>query len=241
MRREGVAWRADESAPTIVEGAATSRARSDRVLSVLAIALLAAGIITHSILLARGPASSQGTDAPLWLCILPAGVVAVAHMLTVGRGLAAWTYVRHEWPVWGKLMVIFSLLWFLGNGLTGSQSVFAAFFLWPVQVRYGIMVLLSLASSITDNVALAAMQGAILLHHPLPIWQIRLLFILLTWAGGFTPFGCLQSLTTNSRLKLSTGAWFRETLPWGATAILGGLAGLALIALLYPHTVGLVR
>ncbi|HEV2236057.1 MAG TPA: hypothetical protein VGR57_05280 [Ktedonobacterales bacterium] len=241
MRREGVAWRADETPPTIVEGAPNSRASSERVLSVLALTLLAAGIITHSILLARGSSSRHGADAPLWLFVLPAGVVAVAHLLSIERGPAAWTYVRNEWPVWGKLMIIFSLLWFLGNGLIGAQSVFAGFFLWPAQVRYGIMVLLSLASSITDNVALAAMQGAILVHHPLPIWQIRLLFILLTWAGGFTPFGCLQSLTTNSRLKLSTGAWFRETLPWGAAAILGGLAGLALIALLYPHAVGLVR
>ena len=48
--------------------------------------------------------------------------------------------------------------------------------------------------SITDNVALAAMQGSLTFNHPLPIWQVRLLFILLTWAGGFTSFGCLHAL-----------------------------------------------
>lgn len=241
MWREAASWRLDESPPTSAFVDSVSHERLRSVLGILAIVLLAAGIIAHSVALAHQAAASAGAGVPLWLFLLPAGVVAVLHLLANTHGHKAVAHIRQEWPVWGKLMIIFSLLWFLGNAMAGASSVFAVFFQWPEQLRYGLMVVLSLASSITDNVALAAMQGSLLIHHPLPIWQIRLLFILLTWAGGFTPFGCLQSLTTNSRLKLSTAAWFRETLPWGTAAILGGLAGLALISWLYPHAVGFVR
>lgn len=241
MRRDAARWRPDESAAASTLSAAVSHARLKLTLGALALVLLAGGIVAHSITLARDTSAGVSADAPLWLFLLPAGVVAVLHLAAISRGRTAVDHIRHEWPVWGKLMIIFSLLWFLGNALTGTGNIFAVFFQWPEQLRYGLMVLLSLASSITDNVALAAMQGSILLNHPIPIWQVRLLFILLTWAGGFTPFGCLQSLTTNSRLKLSTASWFRETLPWGAAAIVGGLAGLALISWLYPNAVGLVH
>lgn len=241
MRRDAASWRLDESDPSSSFPEAVSRERLKAVLGVLAIVLLASGIVAHSVALARSASAGASADVPLWLFLLPAGAVAVLHLAAIGRGRTAVAHMHREWPVWGKLMIIFSLLWFLGNAMTGTGSVFAVFFQWPEQMRYGLMVLLSLASSITDNVALAAMQGSILLHHPIAIWQIRLLFILLTWAGGFTPFGCLQSLATNSRLKLSTAAWFRETLPWGVAAIVGGLAGLTLISWLYPNAVGLVR
>lgn len=241
MRREGASWRHEEALLADAFDGDHSRERLRFVLGALAIVLLAAGIIAHSVTLARTIATSTSAEVPLWLFLLPAGAAAVLHLVVIGREGTAVAHIRREWPVWGRLMIIFSLLWFLGNALTGGGNVFAVFFQWPEQVRYGLMVVLSLASSITDNVALAAMQGSLLLQHPLAIWQIRLLFILLAWAGGFTPFGCLQSLTTNSRLRLSTGAWFRETLPWGVAAILGGLVGLVLITWLYPHAVGMVR
>jgi hypothetical protein len=238
MWYSGATWRED---PASAFAETVSREGLRLVLSMLAIVLLAVGIIAHAVVLAHGASTTAGFDAPLWIFLLPAGVLAVLHLLVIHRGPSAVDHISQELPIWGKLMVIFSLLWFLGNAVSGTRDVFAPFFQWPEPLRYGMMVLLSLASSITDNVALAAMQGSILIAHPLTIWQIRLLFILLTWAGGFTPFGCLQSLTTNSRLNLSTGAWFRETLPWAVAAILGGLTGLVLLGLLYPSAVGPVR
>lgn len=207
-------------------------------LSLLAVGLLGAGIIAHSILQAIAVSSATPHEiVPLWLLLLPGGIVAVIHLLSIRSISAAGQHIQHEWPVWGKLMIIFSLLWFLTNALTEPTNILAAFFTWPEAVRYSIMVVLSLASSITDNVALAAMQGSLLLNHPLSIWEVRLLFILLTWAGGFTPFGCLQSLALNGRLTLTTGAWFKQTFLWAFLAIVGGLAGLFLIGILYPTAV----
>lgn len=241
MWRDGVAWR--RRAPDTADAfeSSSTRVALDLALSATAIALLAAGIIAHSALSARSLASGVSFAAPLWVFLAPAGVVALLHLSAMRAGGALMAHLREQAPVWGALMVIFSLLWFLSNAISGASTIFSVFFLWPEQIRYGLMIVLSLASSITDNVALAAMQGALLIHHPIATWQIRLLFILLTWSGGFTPFGCLQSLTTNSRLKLSMGAWLRETVPWATATILGGLIGLALITWLYPHAVGLPR
>lgn len=245
MRREHITWRQDEPDANEVFVEKYAHGGVEVVLAMWALLLLAAGIILHSTLqaasLSTGAIAAVADRFPLWLLLLPAGVMAVVHLAFIRNVRAARRHIQHEWPVWGKLMVIFSLLWFLANALTGPTNALATFFTWPEPVRYSSMVVLSLASSITDNVALAAMQGAILINHALAIWQIRLLFILLTWSGGFTPFGCLQSLAVNSRINLSTARWFRETLVWSGLSIAGGLAGLALIALLYPGAVGLLH
>lgn len=234
--RDGhVGWRQEDA--TRPPGLDERVPQKDRelLLSVLAIGLLGTGIIAHSVLQASAAASATPREmAPLWLLLLPGGIAAGMHLLSIRRISAAGRHIQREWPVWGKLMVIFSLLWFLTNALTEPTNILAAFFTWPEAARYCLMVILSLASSITDNVALAAMQGSLLLNHPLSIWEVRLLFVLLTWAGGFTPFGCLQSLALNGRLGLSTGAWLRQTFLWAGLALAGGLAGLALISLLYP-------
>lgn len=236
MRRANVAWRGHASygADLAPEWRGGPQAL-EQGLSLSAIGLLAMGIVLHSL-----PAGSvvvfglSLAHRSLWLLLLPGGIVAIFHLLLRRRGIASSNYILHELPVWVRLMVIFSLLWLLANGLTQHVDMFSAFFALPQSVRYGLMVLLSLASSVTDNVALAAMQGSLLLDHPLPIWQIRVLFILLTWAGGFTPFGCLQSLALNGRFDLSLGKWVREAWGWAILALLGGLVGLALITILYP-------
>ncbi|MBF6589369.1 MAG: hypothetical protein IVW57_02415 [Ktedonobacterales bacterium] len=250
MRREHLSWRAWEADTGRADAGRSNasailrppRARVAKAtwMSLAAPGLLAGGILLHSLLLALGQRSrGVALDLPLWLLLLPAGLVAVWHLNVIGSGRATRRRLWQDAPVWLKLMVIFSLLWFLGNALTGPVNVFAAFFTLPPTPRYGVMVVLSLFSSVTDNVALAAMQGSLLLAHPLAIWQVRLLFLLLTWSGGFTPFGCLQSLAVNGRLGLSTGAWLRQTWVWGMLALLGGLLGLALILAFYPSTTGL--
>ncbi len=235
MRRDHAQWRSNEPNASAVFNVPVRAHRPIQVfLSLMAIVLLASGIVAHAVAENQSGRSQLESAPPLWLLLLPAGVAAIIHLGAIRDLGKAGTHIRHEWPTWGKLMVIFSLLWYVANASVAAANVFAAFFTWPEALRYGIMIVLSLASSITDNVALAAMQGALLLNHPLAIWQIRLIFILLTWAGGFTPFGCLQSLAVNSRLKLTTGAWFKETFSWAGLAILGGLVGLALIAVIYP-------
>jgi hypothetical protein len=180
MRREAVAWREHTSDSSATDAAQTSHARIKIALGTAAILLLATGIIAHSIVLAQVVASGNKSDVPLWLFTLPAGVAAFLHLLSTRHINALVEHVREQSPVWGKLMVIFSLLWLLENVSQRGGNVFVTFFTWPDQVRYGLMIVLSLASSITDNVALAAMQGSLLLLHPLAIWQIRFLFILLT-------------------------------------------------------------
>jgi hypothetical protein len=236
MRRAGVTWRAHESPSNALAPEPRGAMKIVELgLSLAAVGLLAAGIILHAI-----PDNNWElfgfslAQRPLWMLLLPAGNVAIVYLFIRRRGIASSNYILLELPVWVRLMVIFSLLWLLTNGLTQQVNAFAVFFAWPEPLRYGLMVLLSLASSITDNVALAAMQGSLILHHPLPIWQVRLLFILLTWAGGFTSFGCLQSLALNGRFSLSMGQWIREAWIWGILAILGGLAGLALLAIFIP-------
>ncbi|HEX6123160.1 MAG TPA: hypothetical protein VFY89_08365 [Ktedonobacterales bacterium] len=242
MARERVTWRVREPAEDPLFGHETKTQREAAWLGILAPVLLAGGIVAHATLITVGHGSGgSALDLPLWLLLVPAGLVAIWHLGAIGYRGETVRRLLAESPVWLRLMVIFSLLWFLSNALASAPSVLASFFTWPQSVRYGVMVVLSLLSSITDNVALAAMQGSLLLHHPLAIWQVRLLFILLTWAGGFTPFGCLQSLAVNSRLRLSVGAWFREARLWGLLALVGGLAGLAALMALYPTTTGLPR
>ena len=242
MRRHQVDWKHDEPDPRAIFGSEPPHMGAEMLLSLLAIILLGLGIITHAVLQGQGASSSlSASEAPLWLLLLPAGVAATLHLTTSRRIAVAGHHIRHEWTVWGKLMIIFSLLWFLANGLAPTANAFSVFFTWPLDLRYGVMVVLSLLSSITDNVALAAMQGSLIVNHPLAIWQVRLLFVLLTWSGGFTPFGCLQSLALNSRLKLTTRQWFQQTPLWAILAIIGGLLGLGLISLFYPTAVGLLQ
>jgi hypothetical protein len=237
----------------------------ERWFAYVPVALLTVGIAGHTVWQLVLSSAGNGAEPPwLALFLLPAGVAAFCHLLIVRTQMPAtrqfvrlsiarnrtiyerasrlpetWKHVQFELPVWLKLAVIFSLLWYLANGLTQSANVFAAFFSWPEQLRLGMMSVLSLGSSVTDNVALAAMQGSLIVNHPIAIWQVRLLFILLTWAGGFTPFGCLQSLALNSRLRLGTSAWFKQALIWSALSLAGALAGLALIGLFHPTAVGL--
>ncbi len=235
FRQQRVTWRAGETEEEFAEEI-TGKALTTRgdVLAQMALGALVAGIIAHSTVHAVLVYHPGVTDAaPLWQFLLPAGVLAVLHLLAARRADAGVTYVRESWPVWGKLMVIFSLIWYLSNALPAHPTVFEGFFVWPEAARYGAQIVLSLLSSVTDNVALAAMQGALIRDHPLAVWQVRLLFLLLTWSGGFTSFGCLQSLALNGRLKLDTVAWFKSALPWALLSIGGGLLGLALISVLY--------
>ncbi len=262
-------------------------------LSIGAILLLAGGIVYHAVLQAKAASSATPQEAyPLWVLLLPAGLVAILHLITARQlkavkehifgadeeaGAAATPPAQPEagaekqqaqaatqsqqaataagqsqavvnaeekssgdktWQVWGKLMIIFSLLWFLSNVVAQRPSALGVFFTLAFPIRYSLMVVLALLSSVTDNVALAAMQGALIINHPFSIPLVRLLFVLLTWSGGFTPFGCLQSLALNAQLQYSTGKWFRQTWVWAFLAIVGGLAGLALIGVLYPTASG---
>lgn len=241
MLRKGAQWRAEEAATDAQETDLVADRRVgplELVLSTLAIAMLAGGIILHSMTEAHArflPAAVVNAAAVgLWIFLLPAGVLAVAHLLERGMRRDTQRRILREVPIWIRLATIFSLLWFLGNGIPAGANALLTFFQWPEQLRFGLMTILALGSSITDNVALAAMQASLILNHPIPVWQIRLLFILLTWSGGFTPFGCLQSLALNGRLGLSSGAWLRATGRWALLAIVGGLAGLALILLWFP-------
>ncbi len=255
MKREDVAWK-----PHALSVHRTFDRNSDQgrlavreaIIGLIITLALAAGIIAHSIQEFRSPT----TAFPLWLFLLPAGVGAVIFLwrasylsaqvieqdssLSKSREFTV-KYLREQVPVWGKIAIIFSLLWYLSYGLAPGHNALAGFFGWPKPLRYGLMVILSLLSSVTDNVALAAMQGALIVSHPLAVWQIRLLLILLTWAGGLTYFGCLQSLALNSRLKLATGEWLKTALLWSVYGIIGALAGLLVIFLLYPQASGLVR
>ena len=171
---------------------------------------------------------------PLWQLLLPAGTVAIIGTAYLHRGHEAREHFKTESAVWLKLLVIFSLLWLIINIFADYPNISSVFFLLPFPVQYALMIVLSLLSSVTDNVALASMQGSIMLQHPVAIWQMRLLFILLTWAGGLTSFGCLQSLALNSHLKLSTKQWLRETPLWAGYALIGGLLGLLAIKFIYP-------
>ena len=236
MKKDNVTWKADETEKIIIfYKSFKDPMYIDTILSSIAIQLLALGIIFHAIF----ENIPSLPNIPLWILLFPAGLAAINHLFVGERITETWEHAQEQLPVWVKLIVIFSLLWFLQHGLTSTKSVLSLFLLLPSSLQYSILVILSLASSVTDNVALAAMQGTIILGHPLAIWKIRLLLVLLTWAGGLTPFGCLQSLSINHRLKLSTGKWIMETPLWAGLAILGGLLGLLCISLLYPSSVGL--
>lgn len=224
MKRNKVIWKSQAtSSLTIFQTINKKAAYIDGTLAGIAAGLLGAGIIAHAVL----------ENVPLWLLLIPAGLAAINHLFVTRKLQGTIAHIKEQAPVWMKLMVIFSLLWFLQFGLTSHNEATNAFFLLPHSIQYFFLVLLALASAVTDNVALAAMQGSIIINHPLPIWEIRLLLILLTWAGGLTPFGCLQSLSINHRLKLSTGQWLSQTPLWAGLALLGGLIGLIFIGLLY--------
>jgi hypothetical protein len=229
MRLEKVSWQVKDRDAIVDQTRSTTSEGIELALCLFALGLLGSGIIVHATL----EAITTYEVIPLWQVLLPAGVLATIHLLFVQRHHSALLHIRRQWPVWGKLMLIFSLLWFLSNGLTEKVNILTAFFLWPHWVHYGFMIVLALLSSVTDNVAIAAMLGTIILSQPLPTWQIRLLLILLTWSGGFTPFGCLQSLALNNSIGLSTGSWFRATLLWALVALIGGCIGLVATILWY--------
>jgi MFS family permease len=227
-----VRWKANEPNPAALDKE-EEKADDPRevVLSLTAVSLLGSGVVLHSVFNA---ANFGHYNWPLWLLILPAGLTALFDIIYLRKNGEAKEHIQTELPIWIKLMVIFSLLWLALTIYVRYPSIAAVFFLLPAAVQYGCLVVLSLLSSVTDNVALASMQGSIILTHPVAIWQMRLLFVLLTWAGGLTSFGCLQSLALNSHLKLPMRAWAREVPLWAATSITGGLAGLLLIRIIYP-------
>ncbi len=234
MRKEQTTWKVEEGGKIIIfHRSFKDPLYIDTILASIAAGFLAVGIITHAIF--ENIPTLQ--NIPLWVLLLPAGLAALNHLFVGERLIETMEHVEEQAPVWIKLIVIFSLLWFLQNGLVHAKSVVGLFFLLPHGIQFGLLTLLSLASAVTDNVALAAMQGAIIIAHPLAIWKIRFLLIILTWAGGLTPFGCLQSLSINHRLKLTTGNWTRETPLWAGTALVGGLLGLLLIGFFYPTAV----
>ena len=227
MRAAHVSWHVQhtESADHLLHPG--GRGTLELLFSLLSICLLGLGILVHATL----TAATASEQFPLWQLLLPSGIVAIVHLCITRSRTVVVQHLQEQWPVWGKLMVIFSLLWFLTYGLTQTSNVLNAFFAWPNWIQYGFTLILALLSSVTDNVAIAAMLGNIALIHPFALWQIRLLLILLTWSGGFTPFGCLQSLSLNSSLELSTAAWFSQTLRWGAISLLGGIVGLLITIL----------
>lgn len=236
MKKDQVNWKAEETEKiTIFHRSFKDPLYIDTILAFIAVQLLALGIILHAIF-----ENIQGfPNIPLWILIFPAGFAAINHLFVGERLNETWEHMQEQAPVWLKLIVIFSLLWFLQNGLTNTTNVLYVFVFLPSSVQYGFLILLSLASTFADNVAIAAMQATIILHHPIAIWEIRLLLLLLSLCGGLTPFACLQSLSINHRLKLSTKQWVRETPLWAGLALIGGITGLILISLLYPTTVGL--
>lgn len=231
MYRHNVQWRAQEPPAVALYGKTLKHDERELAVAITALSLLALGVILHAVFCA---VDFLHYDWPLWQLLIPAGIVAAFHLILLQKRTETFTHFKAEWPVWGKLMIIFSLLWLILNVFSQYPNILAAFFLLPFPVQYFFLIILSLLSSVTDNVALASMQGAIMLSHPMEIWQMRLLFVLLTWAGGLTPFGCLQSLALNSHIKLSTKEWLKQTPVWAGTALAGGLVGLVLIKLLYP-------
>ena len=255
LRRENVSWR--DISQTVDSGALEQedddgvriqvdrqpRPGSDIVLSSLALFFLAAGIIAHSILHINGvdPSLPPLLQRGLWIFLLPAGVLAAFHIMSQDRTYETLKRFWRESQIWIRLMAIFALIWILTFALTETTNVFTAFFDWPIQIRYPLMTVLSLLSAVTDNVALAAMQAGLILNHPLPVWAIRFLFILLTWAGGLTAFGCLQSLALHAKRPLSMGAWYREARGWAALTLIGGLIGLVAIILIYPSELSVPR
>jgi hypothetical protein len=229
----------DDGIPIHVD--AQPRPRSDVALSSLALFFLAAGIVAHSFIHIKDiePSVPPLLQRGLWLFLLPAGFFAILHIISQDRTYETLKRFAHESQIWIRLMAIFSLIWILTFALTETTNVFTAFFDWPIELRYPLMIVLSLLSSVTDNVALAAMQAGLILNHPLPVWAIRLIFIVLTWAGGLTAFGCLQSLALHTKFPLSMKEWFRESRVWAVVTIVGGLIGLVAIMLIYPGELSL--
>ena len=237
MRRAQVSWHYDSTSPEAIATSidpykpeSTLTSRYEVLLSTSAIGLLGVGVILHAIFSA---VNLFHFSWPLWLMLAPAGLLSVINVFGLYQERAASAHIRAELPVWTKLMVIFSLLWLMLHIFSQEPSLASGFFILPFALQYTLLIVLSLLSAVTDNVALASMQASIITQHPMAIWQIRLLFIVLTWAGGLTAFGCLQSLALNSHLKLSMRAWLTEVPLWAATSLGGGLVGLLLVKLLY--------
>lgn len=232
MRQAGVTWKLPEPDPEHLYPDEEKKDDPKEVfLSLSAISLLGLGVILHTVCAAT---HFLGYNWPLWQLLLPAGIMSVIGIVYLRRQAEAKVHFKTESAVWLKLAIIFSLLWIVITICSQYPNVTSVFFALPFPFRYVLMLILSLLSAVTDNVALASMQGAILLQHPVSIWQVRLLFILLTWAGGLTSFGCLQALALNSHLKLSTKQWSREAPMWAVWSLVGGLIGLVLIGFIYP-------
>lgn len=232
MFRNHTSWKAHELDPKeLYKEEEKAEDKKEVLLSLLAVSLLGAGVVLHTVFSAI---SLFNYSWPLWQLLLPAGAISIIDIFYLNRKSEVKEHIQAESPVWIKLMIIFSLLWLILNIFSQYPNISSAFFLLPFPIQYFFMIILSLLSSVTDNVALASMQGSIMLQHPLAIWQMRLLFVLLTWAGGLTPFGCLQSLALNSNIKLSTEEWLKETPIWAGYAIIGGLIGLIFIKFIYP-------
>jgi hypothetical protein len=253
LRHYHVSWRAPQAPGASMASAASipisedddgvqidideqPRPRSDGILSTAALTLLVAGIVANSVthFKAYGAGVPSWLQHSLWVYLAPAGLVAILHISSQDRLYETVKRFARESRIWVRLMAIFALLWVLTFALSQATNHLTAFFDWPVAIRYPLMIVLSLGSAVTDNVALASMQAALLLHHPLSTAAIRLLFIVLTWAGGLTAFGCLQSLALHSKFPLSTGEWFRESRVWAGITIVGGLIGLLAVILIYP-------
>lgn len=230
MHIEDARWKPEEPAKIVIFNRSfKDPIYIDTILATIAGGLLALGIVLHAIL----ENIPRFSDVPLWILLLPAGIAALNHLFVGERLTEAVEHIQEQLPIWIKLTVIFSLLWFLQNGIMSNKNILSFFYLLPHTFQYILLTLLSLSSAVTDNVALAAMQATIILGHPLALWKIRLLLVLLTWAGGLTPFGCLQSLSMNHRLRLTTGQWMKETPVWAGLAILGGISGLLITTLLF--------
>ncbi|HEU4967235.1 MAG TPA: hypothetical protein VFT53_07255 [Candidatus Saccharimonadales bacterium] len=232
MFRANVAWKSPEPDPQhLYKDEEKVDDPKELALSTTAIVLLGLGVILHAVFTAT---HFLNYAWPLWQLLLPAGIASLIGILYLRRSKETREHFRTESPVWLKLMIIFSLLWLIVTVCSQYPNISSVFFVLPFPLQYICMVVLSLLSAVTDNVALASMQGSIMMQHPIAIWQMRLLFVLLTWAGGLTPFGCLQALSLNSHIKLSTKQWVRETPVWAGSALAGGLIGLAIIRLVYP-------
>lgn len=232
MKRSSVQWKLHEpDASALYADEEKIDDPKELLLSASAISLLGIGVVLHAIFNAL---HFLDYSWPLWQLLLPAGIAAAIGTVYLHRETEARAHFKTESAVWLKLGIIFSLLWLVVTIFAQYPNAASVFFRLPFSIQYILMLVLSLLSAVTDNVALASMQGSIMVQHPILIWQMRLLFIVLTWAGGLTSFGCLQSLALNSHLKLSSKQWLAEAPVWAGCAIIGGLFGLVAIRFVYP-------
>ncbi len=231
MYRNKAKWNTNNSTDETIDIEEVIKANTSILfLSIASITLLALGVILHTIFSSYNLFNS---NIELWIFLLPSGIVGLIDILYMNKQYEFIHHIRQESKVWTKLMVIFSLLWVITNISINYKNIFSIFFTFPFVLRYILMIILSLASSVTDNVALASMQVAIMLYHPIAVWQMRLIFLILSWAGGLTSFGCLQSLSLNSHIRLNTKQWFNETLLWASISLIGSVLGLILTICIY--------